>query len=655
MSSFYPAVSNRTSTALATSRMLFQVNNDQFALLKLQLQLSTGLRFQRPSENPSSAIKVLSSQRQQEFRKQTEVNLRQSNSTLAVTETNLAQSQSLLNQVRSVAVEAANNTLSSDQRTALLNQVDGVLGRLANIANSKFGDQYIFAGSKVRQDPLVLKNDTVRFSANDEQLNTISDYNTLVTANVTAQEAFGVKSNQVVGTVDLNPAVSRDTPLSILNSGEGVRLGAINISSGIDAVELDLTNSHNLGEVIDQISAVSLGGRELIASLSSNGINIQYADGLGGLLRVDNVASGAAASDLGIANFDFGSASPIIGADLNPSLTLTTPVSMLFGGAGLPVGASFKIHQGTKSYVVNSNSIQTVEDLLNRIERTGASVETSIDPSGRFIAIQSTESGTKFSISENGGDMASSLGIRTLTLDSPLSALNNGNGIYTNPAGGDDLIISRNDGTTFRVSLAGAQQVRDVLDRINNHASNFSAGTRITASLSNVDNKLVLSSLAGSQPIEVTSAGGSQAATGLGWTSRQSPKALGTTGGLSSEIAGADVSGVEVEGVFTSIIKLRKAIASEDYESMEGIWGQIDQDLERLSIARGFVGSRQQEIESRLEKSEDEVIQLKEVESDNIDADLASVISELTQRQAAMTASLQLLGQTARTTLLDYL
>jgi flagellar hook-associated protein 3 FlgL len=230
MSSFYPAGTRRSSTPLSTSRMLFQVHTDQAALLRLQVQLSTGLRFQKPSEAPSSAIKVLSAQRQQEFRKQTEVNLRQSNSTLAVTETNLAQSQTLLNQVRAVAVDAANNTLSADQRTALINQVDGVLRRLTDITNAKFGDQYIFAGSQVRGEPIVLANEFVRFNANDEQLNTISDYSTLVTANVTAQEAFGVKSNQIVGTADLDPAVDRDTPLSILNLGGGIRKGAINIS-----------------------------------------------------------------------------------------------------------------------------------------------------------------------------------------------------------------------------------------------------------------------------------------------------------------------------------------------------------------------------------------------------------------------------------------
>jgi flagellar hook-associated protein 3 FlgL len=67
------------------------------------------------------------------------------------------------------------------------------------------------------------------------------------------------------------------------------------------------------------------------------------------------------------------------------------------------------------------------------------------------------------------------------------------------------------------------------------------------------------------------------------------------------------------------------------------------------------VGTRQQSIDSRIQKSEDEQIRLREIESQNLDADLASVISELTHRQAALQASIQLMGQTARMTLFDYL
>jgi|LakMenEpi03Aug12_release.lakeMendotaPanAssembly.Ray.scaffolds.fasta_scaffold00671_44 flagellar hook-associated protein 3 FlgL len=656
MTNLYPAITNRSSTPLAVSRMLFQVHGDQASILDLQMQLSTGKRFQKPSEDLASAIKVLAAQRQQEFRQQTEINLRSADDILSASETSLAQAQTILNDVRATAVEAAGNTISDDQRTALLHHVDGALRRLTDLANTRFGDQYIFAGSAVKENPLRLAGNAVQFTANHEQLDTVTDYGSTLAANVTANEAFGVKSSQIVGTVDLDPSVDLDTPLSQLNRGVGIRTGAIRLSSGIESVEVDLTDSHTVGDVIQKINILNLGGRQIEVTLNANSLDVDYADGLGGLLRVEEVGSGATAGDLGINNVATSQNSPVVGSDLNPIMTLTTRLSQLFSGSGLPSGESLRITQAGVNYVVNTNGLNTVEDLINRMERTGARIETSIDPTGRFITVQSTESGSQLSIGENGGNLATMLGLRSMTEDTLVSSLNFGNGIELNDqAGQPDIVLTRNDGTQLRIDLDGVQTIGDVMDRINNNASNFNPATRITASLATTGNGIQLSSTAGALPIAVANAGGSSAAIGLGWTDKDNSTATGATSGANNVIAGRDVATVKVDGVFSSLIQLRQAISDGDSEAVKSVWQSMEQDLDRLAIARGLVGTRQQSIDSRIQKSEDEQIRLREIESQNLDADLASVISELTHRQAALQASIQLMGQTARMTLFDYL
>lgn len=654
MSSFFPAVSSRASTPLAVRRMLTQVHGDQNSILDLQLQLSTGRRLQTASQDPSSTIKVLAAQRQQEFRSQSETNLKSAENILSASEVSLAQAQSLLNEVRAVAVEAAGNTISDDQRTALMHQVDGALKRLVELANSKYSDQYIFAGSSVRSEPLRLIGNRVQYTANPDELNTLADYATTLAANVTAQDAFGVQSTQIIGRVDLNPSISADTPLANLNRGEGVRLGAVRFSSGVESTIVDLSGSHNLQDVLDKISQVSLGGRALSVSLTTNGINIAYADGLGGLLKIEEVGSSVTAADLGINNTGTAQNSPVIGNDLDPMMTLTTRLSQLFGGAGIPAGSSLRISQGGTNYTINANGLQTVQDLLNRIERTGARVRATIDSSGRHLVIQSTESGTDLSIGENGGSLATSLGLRSMALDTPVASLNKGSGIGINTLG-NDLVLTRNDGTNLLINLNGVQTVGDVLDRINNNVDNFTVGRRIFASLQPVGNGIRLTSDIGAHPIAVTNAGGSQAASGLGWTSKDRPAVQGTNQGGNNVISGVNVNSTEVDGVFSTLIKLRQAISDQNAEGVQSAWQSLDRDLDRLNVARGLVGSRQQNIARRIDKSMEEQIRLKEVESEHLDADLARVISELTHRQAALEASLQLMGQTARMTLFDYL
>ncbi len=653
-SSFYPVGSSRTSSALSITRLVYQINADQSSISDLQTQLSTGRRIQRPSQDPGASIRALSAQRQLEFKTQVDTNLNSADTLLTQTESVLSQAQSIVTEIRGLAVEAGNNTLSYEERTALNSQLQAAYTRLTELGNAKFQDQYIFGGSNVTTLPFTAVNDSMRFSGKNDELLTISNSSSTVAANVTAEDTFGVRSDFVVGTIDLNPRLSAATPLSLLNRGEGVRGGAIAISNNSETFELNLSGAYNLGEVADAINARQLGGRTLTATIGASGLEIAYQDGLPGFINVSEVGGGNTAGDLGIATAGNLATSPIVGKDLDPKASLNTPLLQLLGGSGVASGESFIIKQGTKTYNISTNGANTVEDLLNIIRRSGAKVETSLDPTGKHLAIRSTESGTTLTIGENGGNLASRLGLRTFDTDTPLSRLNFGQGVFISDTT-DDLLITRTDGTSLSINLDGALTVNDVINRINNNSTNFNAATRVVASLASNGNGLKLSALEGAQPLSVANVGGSQAAWGLGLVARGATSASGVTTGASTVIQGDDISGVQVEGVFSSITRLKSAITNNRPEDLPQIVDSIDADLQRLSLARGIVGARQQSIESIKSSSADEQISLKQVESNELDADFAQVTSELTGRQAALQASLQLMGQVTKLSLFNYI
>ena len=652
--SFYPVGSSRSSSALSIKRLVYQINADQSSISDLQTQLSTGRRIQRPSQDPGAAIRGLAAQRQLEFKAQVDRNLDSADTLLTETETVLSQAQAIVTDIRGLAVQAGNNTLSEEERSAANAQLQAAYTRLTELGNSKFQDQYIFGGSNVTSLPFTSINDAMRFSGKNDELLTISNSTSTVAANVTAEDSFGVRSDFVVGTADLNPRLSASTPLSLLNRGEGIRGGAIAISNNSETFELNLSGAYNLGEIVDAINAKQLGGRTLSATIGASGLEIAYQDGLPGFINISEVGGGSMAGDLGIATAGNLTTSPIVGKDLDPKARLNTPLLQLLGGAGLASGESFTIKQGTKTFNISTTGANTVEDFLNVIRRSGAKVEATLDPTGSHIAIRSTESGTTLTIAEKGGNLANRLGLRTFDIDTPLSRLNFGQGVFISDST-DDLLITRTDGTNLSINLDAALTVNDVINRINNNSTNFNPATRIVASLATNGNGLKLSALDGTQPLSVANVGGSQAAWGLGLVARGSTSAAGVTTGVSSVIQGADISGVQVEGVFSSITRLKSAITNNRPEDLPQIVDSIDVDLERLSLARSIVGARQQSIESIKNISADEQILLKKVESNELDADFAKVTSELLGRQAALEASLQLMGQVTKLSLFNYI
>lgn len=655
ISSFYPVTAGRTSSGQSITRLLYQVHTDTSAIQKLQMQLSTGRRIERASEDPAAAIRAMAVQRSLEFKGQVVNNLKSANTLLGASESVLSQAQSILNEVRGIAVESAGNTLSDAELDANANQVRESLRKLVEIGNSKFRDQYVFAGSDVMRAPLQMVGNAVRFSGADNELNTITDVGSILAANVTADQTFGTRSDHIIGSVDLNPSLTGNTRLADLNFGQGVRTGSIILTDGVNRTEIDLSNAYTIQDVADAIEAQSLGTRDIDVAVNQNGITLSYLDGLGGTLRVEEVGSGLTAGDLGIRTTGATSISPVVGSDLNLLATNQTQLSQLFGGIGIPNASMMTLRQGGQDFIVNTAGMETVEDLINGIEASGARVQASLDPTGKYFAIQSTESGTTLSISETaGGNLASRLGVRTFDTSTPVYRLNFGQGIFGSDLGAD-LRILRTDGTELSIDLDGVQTVGDVISKINSNVNNFDPLLRVTASLSTSGNGLVLSAPVGAQAIQVLNPGGSQAATGLGLVPAGNSSATGATVGAQSVISGSDVSGIEVEGVYTTLLRLEDAIRNGDSTQMERLVDSLDVDIRRLSMSRGILGARQQNIDSIQIRTEEQQIQLKEVESNEIEADLASVISDLSSRQAALEASLRLMGSSTQLSLFDFI
>jgi flagellar hook-associated protein 3 FlgL len=656
MTGFFPVPSSRMTDLLAQTRLIQQLDNDQIALQRLQTQISTGHRIALPGEDPAAAQRAQTVQRLIELKTQAKTNSQVAQSYLDATDTALSNVANLITNVRSAALSAASDTASDISREAAVQQVDQAISQLLNTANQSFRGRYLFAGSRSSDTPFTETSDGIVYHGNDGSLDSFVDLGLAFGTNASGSDVFGAFSPQVQGSVDLNPALSSDTPISALNGGQGLSLGSIEIGDGNSKKVIDLSSATSVGDIARLIDANPPTGRTLTTTITAAGLTIAIDAAGGGNLTIKDLPSGNTATSLQILTSPLGvGVNPVVGGDLNPAIRLTTRLSDLQTAAPLDLASGLQIQNAGKTYTIDTSSAQTVEDLLNTINASGANAVAQIDPSGDRIIVRSRLSGADFSIGENGGTLATQLGIRSLTTSAALADLNHGNGVAATT--GADFTIHRKDGTDLAVDISSAITIGDVLNLINNDANNLNPATRVVASLNPSGNGIQLfdGNTTGTDTLSITNTFGSNAAVDLGLIPRGQTTASGTSTAAGDTLTGADNNPLEVSGLFNSLLRLKASLQNFNRDDLARATDLLDHDFDRLTFTRADVGARNQAIDTIQSQLDDQITQLKANLSDDLDTNLPDAISQLAARQAALQASLQLAAQVFKTSLLNYL
>ena len=128
-----------------------------------------------------------------------------------------------------------------------------------------------------------------------------------------------------------------------------------------------------------------------------------------------------------------------------------------------------------------------------------------------------------------------------------------------------------------------------------------------------------------------------------------------TSGGTEATLTGTDVNPQETAGVFNSLLRMSTALQSGDMTEVSRDITQLQQASQNLSDCQAVLGEREQSLSSAQTQLGSQNTQLQSLLSNDSDADLATVISQLTALQTAYQASLETIGQMFKMTLLNYL
>ena len=163
-------------------------------LQETQTRLSSGKAIQRPSDSPTGTMAALRLQADVDRYDQLDRNAADGLARLGTADNALTDGLATLREVRDAVVQGTNASLSANDREALAAQVDGLRQSLLAVANTKYLQQPIFAGTAGSTDA---------YDANGTYLGDAgSSTRTIalgvkVAVNIPGQDAFGPAGDDI--------------------------------------------------------------------------------------------------------------------------------------------------------------------------------------------------------------------------------------------------------------------------------------------------------------------------------------------------------------------------------------------------------------------------------------------------------------------------
>ncbi|MDU0457752.1 MAG: flagellar hook-associated protein FlgL [Geobacteraceae bacterium] len=270
----------RVTANMSSDNSIYNLQQGRAKLDKLQNQVSSGQNVNTPSDDPISSRLLLEIGDKLRAIDQRSGNINKATSWLQFTNTALDGMSAVVNQAKKVA--GTLNTGSDDPaiRQSAHDQLVDLKKQLIDMANTQFGDQYIFAGADNTTPPF--SNTNNNYAGDSTQLSIEVAQNSVQALNVTGDRLLkGIGSNPTYGTTDiletfdnLIAAVGDNTTPSDVNA---ISQAAVDLQSG--ARQLNIATSDILARMtrLDNMNKLNENNKNTLLSISTRVQEVDYA------------------------------------------------------------------------------------------------------------------------------------------------------------------------------------------------------------------------------------------------------------------------------------------------------------------------------------------------------------------------------------------
>ncbi|MEM1166946.1 MAG: flagellin [Planctomycetota bacterium] len=673
-----PASFTRTPTLLISQLNTQRLTDTNLEALRLQSQMSTGLRVARPSDDPIAAAGITVMERIISRDGQQDTNLAQAVGVMNTIDSSLGELADIASEAAAIASEQVGITSDSVTRTQQADVIQSYIDQLYDTMNREYAGMSLFAGSATTIQAIEDFEGGFRYQGDLGGLRVDSGDEIDFPITLSADRAVGAVSARQQGANDLNPQLTDNTRLRDLRgSSLGRDIGTLNITltapgPAVTNIEVDLSDAETIGDVRVRIDeAIRAADPAALDMAHPNGVRVDAATF--DRLEIDVAAGyqidftdgpvGQTATALGLSSISYQDGGPglqvSLGANdsLDPLVTNRTVLADLQAVPALVAGHQIRIDNGPKSGTLTIDPTWSVDRLKEEVDQLGVGVRVEIDPDGNRINFVNEVSGFDMRIAEVGtGTAATTLGVRTLQASTLISQFNDGRGVEiadgdSDPTRNIDFRITLTDpAQSFDVDLTPADMVdaSTVVAAINAAAAAGGFGATFTASLdANTNGIRFDDTLAGGSAIQVTQLNGF-AAEDLGLLTPQAQVVDG-------EYIASDQTGVRVDSLFTTLIDLRDALLTDDQRAITDAGERLTQESDRLISARAVQGGRTARVEDARNRIADRMLLNETIKSDLQELDFFEATTRFTALETQLQASLSVTARLSQLTLINFI
>jgi flagellar hook-associated protein 3 FlgL len=170
--------------------LISNISKNRERAAELELDMASGKKIRRPSDDPAAVAKIQRLNTDISKNEQYLKNIGHIYEFTSYAASALDVVAEELQGAKEIALQGASGTLDPDARRSLAGRVDQNIDSMVDLANSKFNNRYLFAGSKTNTKPFTRTGDVITYDGNDKSISGKIGFQADVAYNKTGSEVF---------------------------------------------------------------------------------------------------------------------------------------------------------------------------------------------------------------------------------------------------------------------------------------------------------------------------------------------------------------------------------------------------------------------------------------------------------------------------------